>query len=83
VRPDRSLDNTAFGTLRVTRTFADDVLQGWNKRMHNWRSDLQMQHELRPNMSVNVGYYNSRFSNFQVKDNLAVTPGDFNPSLGM
>jgi len=36
-----------------------------------------VQHELRPGLAVNVGYFRTWYGNFTVTDNLSVTPADF------
>ena len=38
-----------------------------------------MQHELAPNVALNVGYYRTWYGGFLATDNLAVTPADFDP----
>jgi hypothetical protein len=48
-----------------------------NKEGYNWQASVALQHELRPNMALNVGYYRTWYGNFQVTDNLAVTPADY------
>ncbi len=36
-----------------------------------------MQHELRPGLAINVGYFRTWYGNFNVTDNLALTPSDY------
>jgi hypothetical protein len=56
---------------------APDARTGFNKEGYNWQASVSLQHELRRNMALNVGYYRTWYGNFQVTDNLAVTPADY------
>jgi hypothetical protein len=73
------LDNQKFGTLNQNTTYAPDALEGWSNRGYNWQTSASVQHELRPGLAVNVGYFRTWFGNFQSVDNLLVTPADFDP----
>ena len=73
------LDNQKFGTIDQNTTYAPDVLEGWGNRGYNWQTSASVQHEVRPGLSVNVGYFRTWYGNFQVTDNLLVTPADFDP----
>jgi hypothetical protein len=67
-----------FGKERaVTTRYADDARGGFNKQSYNWQGSISLQHELRPGMGLNVGYFRTWYGNFLVTDNLAVTPSDF------
>ena len=69
-----------FGQVRPASVGgAPDSLAGFNKERYNWQASLALQHELRPNMALNVGYFRTWYGNFQVTDNLAVTPADYDP----
>jgi hypothetical protein len=57
--------------------YAPGVLTGWGHRDYNWQANLSVQHELRPGMAINVGYFRTWFGNFRVTENTAVTPADF------
>ena len=72
-------DNLNFGGLNVTTSYADDVLRGYGARNASWDFAAEVQHELRPGVSLTGGYYRNWASNFRVTDNLLVTPGDFSP----
>jgi hypothetical protein len=65
--------------VRVTTRYADDVLLGSGNRGYNWQGSASIQHELRPGIGLNVGYFRSWLGNFRVTDNLAVTPADYDP----
>ena len=73
------LSNANFGKSIVTTRRAEDIVVGWGTRPDNWQMSAQIQHELRPGMGVNVGYFRTSFGNFTATDNLAVTPADFDP----
>ena len=73
------IDNRAFGTVVVNTRYADDVLKGFGKRLYNWQTSASVQHELRPGMAVNVGFYRTSFSNFTQVDNQLITPADYDP----
>ena len=74
------LSDSAFGQVRQPTTrYADDVLHGYGVRPFNWQGSVQLQHELRPGVALNVGYFRTWYGNFIVTDNLAITPADFNP----
>ena len=74
------LQNLNFGKANPNATRYDpDVLRGWGKRQYNWSASLGIQHEVRPGLSVDVGYYRRSYGNFTITDNLEVTPADFDP----
>jgi carboxypeptidase family protein len=74
------LSDTAFGQVRqATTRYADDVLHGFGVRPYNWQTSFQVQHELKPGLAVNFGYFRTWYGNFTVTDNLAVGPTDFSP----
>ncbi len=71
--------NQNFGGLNVTTRYADDALLGYGARGYNWDFTTEMQHELRPGVSMTAGYYRNWFGNHLVTDNVLVTPADFSP----
>jgi hypothetical protein len=72
-----AIDNRAFGAVVVNTRYADDVLRGVGKRLYNWQTAVSVQHELRPGMAVNAGFFRTSFGNFTQVDNLLVTPADY------
>ena len=60
---------------------ADDAREGWGKRRYIWDASASVQHELRPNVSVDVGYFRTWSGNFTVTDNTLVTPADYDHVL--
>jgi hypothetical protein len=73
------IDNRAFGTVFVNTRYADDVLKGFGNRAYNWQTSASVQHELKPGMAVNVGFFRTSFGNFSQVDNVLVTPADYDP----
>ena len=71
------LSNSAFGTVVSNTSYADDVVRGWHVRPYNWQGSVSVQHELRPGLAVNAGYYRTWYGNFTVTDNVAVTAADY------
>jgi hypothetical protein len=71
-----------FGQNIIPTREAQDAIEGFNKQGAfnggtNWQASLSMQHQLRPGVGVNVGYFRTWYSGFLATDNLAVTPADF------
>jgi len=74
-----AMANQNFGGTTATTRYADDALLGYNSRSYNWDFTTEVQHELRPGVSMNAGYYRNWFGNHLVTDNVLVTPEDFSP----
>jgi hypothetical protein len=73
------MSNQAFGTPVPTLRYADDVAIGWGARQYTWQSSVAIQHELAPKVGFTVAYFRTSYYQFNVTDNLAVTPSDFDP----
>jgi hypothetical protein len=72
------VSNLGFGQPGLLTTTVDpDILSGWGTRGYNWEFSTGVQHELMPQVSVNVGYFRRWYGNFTLSDNLAVGPEDF------
>ena len=67
--------------LDATTRYADDALLGYGARGYNWDFTTEVQHQLRPGVSMTGGYYRNWFGSFLVTDNTLVTPADFEPVL--
>ena len=74
-----AMSNSLFGTTVINTVWDPDVLNGWGKRDYSWASNVSVQHELRPGLGLNAGYYRTWYGNFRVTDNLAIGPADFDP----
>jgi hypothetical protein len=69
-----------FGQIRGGNTRrADDAREGFNRQLGNWQASVSMQHELRPNLALNVGYFRTWHRGFLAIDNQAVTAADYDP----
>ncbi|MGH9239269.1 MAG: carboxypeptidase regulatory-like domain-containing protein, partial [Vicinamibacterales bacterium] len=70
--------NLNFGRPVFSTTFDPDTLTGWGKRAYDWNFGVQVQQELLPRVSVNVGYFRRIFGNFFAIDNRATVASDYN-----
>ncbi|MBI2186723.1 MAG: TonB-dependent receptor [Acidobacteria bacterium] len=66
-----------FGQQQPGTRNAEDALEGFNKQFYSWQGSVAVQHELRPNVGLNVAYYRTWYGGFLVTDNLALTPADY------
>jgi len=71
------LSPSTFGQLITTTHYADDVLL--RNRPYSWQVSAAVQHELRPGVALNVGYFRTSWKNFRATDNLLVAPSDYDP----
>ena len=69
--------NLNFGRPVFNTTFDPYILSGWGKRAYDWNFGIQVQQELLPRVSVNVGYFRRVFGNFFVTDNRATRASDY------
>jgi hypothetical protein len=74
-----AMANQSFGGLNVSTRYADDALLGYGARGYNWDFTSEVQHQLRPGVSMTAGYYRNWFGSHLVTDNTLVTPSDFDP----
>jgi hypothetical protein len=73
-------NDLSFGQVVGGNTrFADDALSGLNQENYNWQGSIGVQHQLRPNVGLNVTYFRTWYGGFQVLDNQLVTPADYDP----
>ena len=70
--------NLNFGRPVFSTTYDPDTLTGWGKRAYDWNFGIQVQQELLPRVSVNVGYFRRIFGNFFAVDNRATLASDYN-----
>lgn len=71
--------NQNFGKEVFTTTYDPDLLTGWNKREYSWDVTTAVSQQLAPRVSVELSYARRVWGNFQVTDNRAVGPTDFDP----
>ncbi|HVZ20083.1 MAG TPA: carboxypeptidase regulatory-like domain-containing protein [Vicinamibacterales bacterium] len=68
-----------FGLPTSATQFNPDTSFGWGNRAYNWEFSTAVQQQLSNGVGIEVGYYLRWFGNFQVEENLAVTPASFSP----
>jgi hypothetical protein len=69
--------NLNFGLPVFSITYDPNTITGWGKRAYDWNFGVQVQQELLPRVSMNVGYFRRIFGNFFVTDNLATQASDY------
>jgi hypothetical protein len=74
-----AMANPNFGTYVPVNSPDPNWITGWGKRTYNWQTSINIDRELMPNVAVNAGYFRTWYGNFQVTDNLRVTPADYSP----
>jgi hypothetical protein len=72
-----TLSNSAFGTALTTTRTDLAVQEGWFVRPYDWETSVSVQHQLLPQLSVNVAYTNRWYRNFTATDNEALRPEDY------
>ena len=70
-------NNLTFATSVINNTYDPAILNGWAIRPYDWNIGVQVQQEVVPRVSVNIGYYRRIFGNFLATDNRVVTASDF------
>ncbi len=71
------ISNLNLGQQVLGTNYDKSVLEGFGVRPYNMQGSVAVQHELMPGLALNVGYFRTSFGNFNVTDNLAVTPADY------
>jgi hypothetical protein len=66
-----------FGSPSSVTQFNPDTRFGWGTRAYNWEFATAVDQQLTRGIGLEVGYYVRWFGNFQVEQNLAVTPASF------
>ena len=70
-------DALNFGKGAGSTTVNPALLSGWGVRPVDWQWGVNLQQELAPRVSLEVGYNRRWWGNFTVTDNLAVGPSDY------
>lgn len=73
----QALSNQLFGQPFRNSFFDTSITEGWGARGYSWQGSVSAQHELRPGVALNVGYFRTHYGNFTVTQNQAVTAADF------
>jgi hypothetical protein len=71
------ISDLTFGTNKAGELYDTKLTTGWGHRPANWEFSVGVQRELIPRVSLDVGYFRRVWKNFEVVDNLLVTPDDF------
>lgn len=66
--------NQNFGRALVTTRWDEAILNG--RRPYSWAGSVVFQHELAAGTALNVGYFKTTWKNFNVTDNLNLSPSD-------
>jgi hypothetical protein len=72
-----AMSNRNFGLPVPGSSYDPDVIGGWGHREYNWQFSAGVQHELRPRVALDATYFRRWYGNFNVVDNRALTPADF------
>ena len=71
--------NLNFGRANAETRYAADAQSGFNDQFHNWQGSVSFQHELRPGMGLNVGYFRTWYGGFLTTDNQLTTAAEYDP----
>jgi hypothetical protein len=74
-----AMDSKTLGQPVFTRTFDSNWIEGWGVRPYNWSMGVQVQQEIVPRVSVNVGYFRNWWGNWYVVDNRLTSTADYTP----
>jgi hypothetical protein len=66
-----------FGKPETGTRVNPDLLNGWGVRPVDWQWGINLQQELMPRVSLEVGYNRRWWGNFTVTDNTLVGPADY------
>ena len=75
-----------FGQNLIPTRNAPDAIEGFNRQDYNWQASASVQHELRPGIGVNFGYFRTWYGGFLTNglgtpvvpfDNTLIGPSDF------
>jgi hypothetical protein len=69
--------NSNFGKAILGTRYDDEWAKSFNERAYNWEFSASIQHELLPRVGVNAAYFRRIYGNFEVTDNLATAPIDY------
>jgi len=75
---DVNFGSNNVAALLTQLKFDPNLQTGWGKRQYNWEFSAGVQQQLTPRISVDVSYFRKWYGNFNVADNLALAPSDFN-----
>ena len=67
----------SFGTSTVTTTYDPGITSGWSVRPYNWETQVSVQQQVAPRVSVYAGYSHRTFGNMWATLNTAVSNASF------
>jgi Carboxypeptidase regulatory-like domain len=76
------LNNVNFGKNNPNATtYLPDTLLGFGARSNNWQTAITVDQQVRPNVSLGVGYFRTVWGGFSASQNTSLSPGtvDFTP----
>ena len=68
------VSNLNFAKPVFSTSFDPEILNGWGIRPYDWNFGFQVQQQVLPRVSVDVGYFRRIFGNFTTTKNLAFGP---------
>jgi hypothetical protein len=71
------MTNASFGQPLPVTEIDPAILRGWGSRAYSWEFGTDVQHQISPRVSVDVGYYRRWYGNFVAVDNRATTINDY------
>jgi hypothetical protein len=77
-----ALNNVNFGKNNPNATtYLPDTLLGFGARSNNWQTAITVDQQVRPNVSLGVGYFRTVWGGFSASQNTSLSPGtvDFTP----
>jgi hypothetical protein len=74
-----AMDDKSLGQAVFTRTYDPGFIEGYGVRPYSWNMGVQVQQELMPRVSVNVGYFRNWWGNWYAVDNTPTTVADYTP----
>jgi hypothetical protein len=69
--------NQFFGTPVISTRIDPEYAEGWHVREYNWEMSAGVQHEILRSIAISATYFRRWFGNFQLTDNLAFAPSDY------
>ena len=70
-------DALNFGKAGGATRVNPDLLTGWGVRPVDWQWGINLQQELAPRVSLDVGYNRRWWGNYTVTDNTLIGPADY------
>jgi hypothetical protein len=75
-----ALSNPNFGNpVTPATTYDPSIVTGWGVRPYNWETQLSIQQQVAPRVSVYAGYTRRTFGNMWAVNNLNVTNASYTP----